>query len=142
MKLIANHQVVDVHAIKKWALQWLVYILEDVEYKTLVVPYHVKEYWSLFVVEEDKMFHFDNLPGLHTKRTLAMHMRRNEASHVCCCKDGIQMTPNLAIIWTKPITMLHVYLKPTMGSVGMHVYAIYVYICNLKLQQLHWQQTS
>jgi hypothetical protein len=42
LKLIANHQVVDVHAIKKWALQWLVYILEDVECKTLVVPYHVR----------------------------------------------------------------------------------------------------
>ena len=47
-----------------------------------------KEYWSLFVVEEDEMFRFNNLPGLHTKKTLAMHMRRNEANHVVAARMG------------------------------------------------------
>ena len=54
-RLIANHQVANVHAIKKWALRWLIYIREDVEYKTLVVPYHVSKDWSLFIVEEDEL---------------------------------------------------------------------------------------
>lgn len=131
--LIANHQVANVHAIKKWALRWLIYIREDVEYKTLVVPYHVREYWSLFIVEQDEMFHFDNLPNLHTKRAVVMHMRR------------IKQTMLLLRGWDPSDPRFSHYMDKTTHSVPCvpqtnNWECGYACICNLELRRLHWQQ--
>jgi hypothetical protein len=35
---------------------------------TLVVPYHNKDHWSIFVIELSRTYHLDLLPGLHSGR--------------------------------------------------------------------------
>ena len=35
---------------------------------TLVVPYHDKDHWSIFVIELSQMYHVDLVFGFHTSR--------------------------------------------------------------------------
>ena len=49
---------------------WLSKVLRSstVWENTLVVPYHDKDHWSVFVIELSRTYHLDPLPGLHEGR--------------------------------------------------------------------------
>jgi hypothetical protein len=69
-------------------LQWLVYILEDVEYKILVVPYHVRNIGVFSLLKRTKCSTSTTCPIYTPKKTLAMHMRRNETNHDVAARMG------------------------------------------------------